>query len=176
MFFLAGCGTPKEHVMPYINFGYRGEKLFPVSENDAQFTFRAWVSVSTSVDRVFTISRDSDFGWVGKLLEIWRHTSKGKDKDKFTYNEINIKPLCGFEAFMLKVDSLDLLTLKSQPGFTPAYDTPFSLFVIEIKSHGKYNHFKFNTDYPYKSPVEPRYQKIQELIFKELPFKLYVNR
>jgi len=176
MIFLAGCATPKEHVMPYVNFGYSGEKLFPVSENGAQFTFRAWVSISTSVDRVFTISRDSDFGWVGKLLEIRGHNFSEKDKGKVTYKEINIKPLCGFETFMLKVDSLNLLTLKNQSGFTPAYDTPFSLFVIEIKSNGKNNHFKFNTDYPYKSPVEPEYQKIQELIFKELPFKLYVKR
>jgi len=67
---LSGCSSTKEYVMPFKNYMYSGERLFPVSTSDAEFSFRAWVSYSTSVDRVFTISYDKDLGYQGKLLEI----------------------------------------------------------------------------------------------------------
>jgi len=177
-FILAGCGTPKEFVMPFVNFKYSGERLFPASENDAAFTFRAWVSISTSIDRVFTISNDSDYGNAGRLLEIRGRSLDQKKKNLVKFKEFNITPKCGFKEFIAKVDSLNLLEIKNQPDstFGQALHDPFSLFVIEIKEHGKFNSFRFFSHFPYKDTVAGRYQRVQDLIFKELPFTIYVNK
>jgi hypothetical protein len=174
---IVGCSTPKENVMPFVNFGYAGERLFPVSENDAEFTFRAWVSLSTTIDRVFSISYDKDLDYAGRLLEIRGRSLNQKIKDKTTFKELNITPRSGFEKFISKVDSLHLLELKDQPdsNFQIALHEPIALYVIEIKSHGKFNHFKFRTHLVNKEKVEEKYHKIQELILKELPFKFYMN-
>lgn len=174
---LTSCGTPKEVVYPFINFSYSGERLFPVSKNDADFTFRAWVSYSTSIDRVFTVSYAKDLGYSGQLLEIRGHNLNSKTKDKTTFKEINIKPASGFEKFISKVDSLGLMNIKDQDenNFSHAIHKPFSMFVIEIKSHGKFNQFKFYTNFPSKAKVEDIYEKIQQLIFQEFSFKFYFN-
>jgi hypothetical protein len=163
--------------MPFINFKYSGERLFPVSENDADFTFRAWVSLSTSIDRVFTISYDRDLGYVGKLLEIRGHSLNQKIKDQTTFSEINITPKTGFERFIMQVDSLNLLEMKDQDAnnFQSALHEPISMYVIEIKSHGKTNHFKFHTHITNNEKIQVQYQKIQQLILHELPFKFYVK-
>ena len=174
---LFGCSSPKEAVYPFINFGYSGERLFPVSKNDADFTFRAWVSFSTSIDRVFTVSHSKDLDYSGTLLEIRGHNLNQKMKDKTTFKEINITPRSGFEKFILKVDSLHLTDISDQDenNFTHALHDPFSMYVIEIKSHGKTNQFKFYTHFPYKEKVEEKYQKIQDLIFADFPIKLYMK-
>jgi len=164
--------------MPFVNMGYSGDRLFPVSENDVDFTFRAWVSLSTSIDRVFTISSDKDWGYSGKLLEIRQNGPYKKNKDKTTFKEINITPRSGVEKFILKVDSLNLLDLKDQAdsNFQIALHEPMGLYVIEIKSHGKINYFKFRTHLINKSRVEEKYQRVAELILKELPFDFYMRK
>jgi len=177
--FLLSCNTPKEYVLPFINFGYSGERLFPVSENDGDFSFRVWFSASSSIDRVFTISNSKDFGYTGKLLEIRGHSLNNKI-DKTSFKESNIIPKCGFEQFISKVDSLNLLDLRSQDpnNFLSALHEPFSLFVVEIKSHGRFNHFKFHTHIvgDHRTPVENQYQRVEDLVLKELPFNFYFQK
>jgi hypothetical protein len=174
---LTGCSSPKEVVYPFINFSYSGERLFPVSKNDADFSFRAWVSCSTSIDRVFTVSYSKDLGYSGQLLEIRGHNLNSKTKDKTTFKEINIKPTSGFEKFISKVDSLSLMEVRDQDekNFSHAMHEPFSMFVIEIKNHGKFNQFKFYTNFPSKGKVEDIFEKIQQLIFQEFDFKFYFD-
>lgn len=174
----SGCASRHEYVMPFRNFLYSGERLFPVSENDAEFTFRAWVSNSTSIDRVFTVSSDSNFNYQGKLWEI-QSSMIGKHKEgRTTFNQINITPVNGFGKFIQKVDSLDLMSVKdqNQENFHPALHQPFSLYVIEVKSHGKTHQFRFNTYYPAKEKVENKYEEIQSLIFQEFNFRFYLNK
>ncbi|MDN3582263.1 hypothetical protein [Mucilaginibacter flavus] len=175
----AGCAAPKEYVMPFLNFGYTGDRLFPVSKSDADFEFRAWVNYSTSIDRVVTISSSKDFGFAGKLLEIRKNTFTRSKTDNTTFKQINIVPRSGFEGFIAKADSLKLLEEKDQvaEGFTPALHSPFSLYVIEIKKNGKVNQFRFNTYFPgSKEPVEDKYQRIQKLIAEEFQFDVYPNK
>ncbi|MDP9047121.1 MAG: hypothetical protein M3N14_03230 [Bacteroidota bacterium] len=170
-----GCSTPKEFVMPFINFTYSGERLFPVAKSDADFSFRAWVNFSTSIDRVFTVSHDTFFNYSGKFLEIRGRALNQKLKDKTTFKEINITPHSGFEKFIVRVDSLNLLEMTDQKDsdFMHPFDLPFSIYVIEITSHGKTNQFRFFTNFPRKEKVDDKYQKIQELIFEEFPVKFY---
>jgi hypothetical protein len=172
---IAGCSSRREYVMPFKNLGYSGERLFPIAENDADFTFRAWVSYSTSIDRVFSISYSKDFGYEGKLLEIQSNNVGKHKEDRTTFKQTNIIPLHGFEKFILKIDSLDLIDMEdqNQDNFQHVLHQPFSLYVIELKSHGKTHHFKFNTYYPVKKEVENKYEEIQSLIFQEFNFKFY---
>jgi hypothetical protein len=174
---LSGCASKKEYVMPFKNFGYSGERLFPVAKNNSEFTFRAWVSYSTSMDRVFTISYDSLFGYQGKLLEI-ESNSVGKNKiDRTVFKQTDIIPRNGFQKFMLKVDSLNLMNVNDQDpnSFQVALHQPFSLYVVEIKSHGKIHQFRFNTYFPAKEKVENKYEEIQNLIFQEFDFKFHLK-
>jgi len=173
-----GCASPNERVMPFVNLEYSGERLFPVAKNDAEFAFRARMNFSTTIDRVLTISYDKDLGYVGKLLAIKRGKSGTKNKDNTIFKEINVTPTSGFEKFIAKVDSLNLMNLADQEenNFPLTYDTPFSLYIIEIKRHGKTNQFRFNTHFPYHEKVEEKYQKIEELLFEEFKFKFYFKK
>ncbi len=165
--------------MPFKNFGYSGERLFPVLENDADFTFRAWVSYSTSIDRVFTISYDSLFNYQGKLLEIESKMVGKNKKVRTTFTQVQIVvSRSGFEKFIKKVDSLNLLDVsdQKQENFSVALHQPYSLYVIEVKSHGKTHQFRFNTYFPAsKEKVENKYEEIQDLIFREFDFKFYLT-
>ena len=163
--------------MPFRSYVYSGESLFPISENNSEFSFRAWVSYSTSIDRVFTVSYSKDLGYEGKFLEIQSNPTGKKKKDRTTFRQINITPKSGFEKFLFKVDSLNLMDAKDQDqkNFPIALHEPFSLYVIEIKSHGKTHQFRFNTYFPSKEKVEDRYEQIQNLIFQEFDFKFYVQ-
>src|SRR3569833_1589917 len=127
---LVGCSSKQEYVMPFRNFGYSGERLFPVSENNSEFTLSVWVSYSTSIDRVFTISYDSLFGYQGKLLEIESNSVGKNKKDRTVFKQMNIVPRDGFEKFILKVDSLNLTEVKDQDqnNFSMALHQPFSLY------------------------------------------------
>lgn len=170
---ISGCASYKEDVMPFTNFGYSGERLFPVSKSDSEFSFRAWVNYSTSVDRVFTVSYNKDLGYKGNILEIRKAKTGKNNKDNTTFKEFNIEPKSGFKNFIAKVDSLDLLTTQDQKDFQSALHQPFSLYVIEFKSQGKLNQFKFNTTFPVNKDAEGVYKAIQELIIKEFDFKFY---
>ena len=174
---ITSCAKHREFVMPFKNFGYSGERLFPVSENNSEFTFRAWVSYSTSIDRVFTVSYDKNWGYEGKLLEIRSNTAVKNKKDRTNFKQVNIIPKDGFEKFISKVDSLNLMDVNDQDEHSmqiPLHQ-PFSLYVIEIKSHGKVHQFRFNTYFPAKDKTDNKYEMIQDLIFQEFDFKFYLK-
>lgn len=173
---LSACASYREDVMPFTNFGYSGERFFPISKSDADFCFRAWVNYSTSIDRVFTMSYSETLGYNGSLLEI-RKAAKGKNnKDNTTFKQFNLEPKSGFKNFIAKVDSLQLLDTSDQKDFVSALHQPFSLYVIEVKSKGKTNQFKFNTTFPMNKNAEGVYKAIQDLIRAEFEFKFYTKR
>jgi len=174
--FLFGCRTRRELVMPFVNMGYSADRLFPVSESNPDFSFRAWVSLSTNIDRVFSISSDKEWGTEGKLLEIIRRMPHNKNDDRTSFRETNIIPRSGFDEFVLKADSLDLVNMKGQDEkeFQITLHEPIALYVIEIKRHGKTNHFQFRAHLVNDTKIEEKYQKVVDLILKELPFRFYM--
>lgn len=170
---LFGCSKWDEAVMPYHNLEYIGDRLFPVSENDADFTFRAWVSYSTSIDRVFTVSHNKELGYQGQFLEIAYTRVNKKNHERNKFREKDIVPNSGFEKFIQKIDSLNLTSLSSQKDFPHAFDVPAALIVIEIKSHNKFNHFRFSFDVDDKKTTDPRYDAVKSLIADEFNFQFY---
>lgn len=66
---ISSCSTSYEVVNPFKNLGYSGDRLFPVKTNFSEFSFRVWISNSTSIDRVISISKDSAGEFQGKLIE-----------------------------------------------------------------------------------------------------------
>ena len=72
------CSSSKEVILPFKNLGYSGERILPIKDNNSKSTFRVWFNNSTSIDRVITISRDSIFGFQGKLVEIGYMSKKKK--------------------------------------------------------------------------------------------------
>lgn len=154
--FIASCSTTYEVVMPYKNLRYSGYRLLPIKTNESEFSFRAWISNSTSIDRVISISKDSGEKYEGTLIEIGKKFN-GKKHVNF-YNQIPITPASGFEDFINKLYSLKIDTMTSQPCCIGiAFDEPFSIYVIEIKTKTAYNCFRFDTNYPLKEGQNDTY-------------------
>jgi hypothetical protein len=167
------CTTTFEVVMPYRNLGgYSGARLFPIKTNEAEYTFRAWISNSTSIDRIISISKDSGQNYTGTLIEFGKKVN-GKKHVNF-YNEISITPTSGFENLRKALDSLKIQTMTNQPCCIPVpFDAPFSTYVIEIKNKSQYNCFRFDTNYPLKTEKPDIYSTIEKLLFNEFNLHKY---
>jgi len=115
---------------------------------------------------------DSTLGNEATLLEVFS-LKKGKVKMK----QSKLYPRSGFEGFKNKIDSLNLFNQNDQEekDFELALHKPFSLYVIEIKENIRYNQFKFNTHFPDTVKTSDKYEKLQNLIFKEFYFQLYTK-
>ena len=168
------CSSSKEVILPFKNLGYSGERILPIKDNNSKSTFRVWFNNSTSIDRVITISRDSIFGFQGKLVEIG-YMSKKKKKTLF-YNEEEIEPKCGFEQFFKKLDSLKLGKLNTQNDFQFILHQPYSIYIVEYKENNTYNQFKFYTDFPSENNNKNNYSSIEELVFNEFLWGFYVKK
>ena len=108
---LTNCSPGNEVVMPFRNLAYSVDRLLPLKTSSSDFSFRIWISNSTSIYRVISISRDtvydyskkvivakdSSFEFNGYLTEIGR-LHKGK-KSKEYYKQIEIEPKSGYAEF-----------------------------------------------------------------------------
>jgi hypothetical protein len=162
---LTSCSAGYEVVNPYKNLGYSGDRLFPIKTNHSEFSLRIWISNSTSIDRVISISKDKDEDYQGSVIEFGK-LFNGKVYTDY-YKNFDIKPKDGFSTFKQQVDSLNLLNLKTKPDIEIVYDQPFSTYVIEIKEDNSFNTFRFNTYYPYETEQEDIYSKIEKYITNE---------
>jgi len=173
------CSTRREVVMPFRNFLYSGERLFPIEKNDSERAFRAWINNGTSVDRVVSVSRDSSFNDQAYLFEFGFLDKKQffKTKSESFYKDIQIKPNSGFNSFFEKIDSLDLINYTNQDSFNIAIDhQPFSIYVIEVKVNNKYNQFSFRTHFPNNRMKDGnKYEEIERLLFQEFKYNFYMK-
>ncbi len=168
---LSSCSIRKEHIMPFRNFEYTSDRGFPVKSSNSDFTFKASINISTSVDRILTVSIDSNFGNEATLVEIF---SLKKSRVKIIQSKLY--PKSGFASFKSKIDSLNLFIQKDQKDFEVILHKPFSLFVIEVKEIEKYNQFKFNTYFPDTTQTSREYEKLQKIIFQEFNFPFYIKK
>jgi len=159
--------------MPYKNLGgYSGERLFPIMTNESEFTFRAWVNNSTSIDRIISISKDSGANYKGTLIEVGKMVNGAKHINY--YNEIPITPATGFENFRKRLDSLGIQKMNNQPCcIDMPYDSPSSTYIIEIRTNHLYNCFRFDTNYPSKNAKTDGYTAIEKFLFDEFNIKKY---
>jgi hypothetical protein len=166
---ISSCSTSYEVVNPFKNLGYSGDRLFPVKTNFSEFSFRIWISNSTSIDRVISISKDSAGEFQGKLIEYGKLFDGSKYKDFFRDSEVY--PKDGFAIFKQRLDSLNLLQLKDKAFIDIVEHEPFSTYVIEIKNKGVFNTFRFDTYYPRKTDDNDVYSKIELFIFEQFDIR-----
>jgi hypothetical protein len=162
--------------MPFRNYAYSGERLFPIQENSSETIFRVWFNNGTSLDRVITVSRDTLFNNQGYYVEFGlimkkSFLSKEKARDFFHYERLT--PNSGYDKFFKKLDSLEIMDLKNQTGFESALHEVYSLYVVEYKKSGKYNQFSFRTHF--KDSTSTGYTRIQQMLFKEFDWKYYLK-
>lgn len=175
---LTGCSAEQEIIMPFRNIDYSSERLLPLESSFSDFAFRVWINNGSSIDRIISISKDSQFGKQGYIFEIGSMSKKGMFKTKYKrlFNCTEIKPKNGFDAFFSKLDSLNLLNYKSQTDFSYTVSHhPVSLYVIEIKKNGRYNQFSFRTYYPDNDKISIEYQIVKSLILEEFELKNYLT-
>lgn len=163
------CSTSYEVVNPFKNLGYSGDRLFPVKTNLSEYTFRIWISNSTSIDRIISISKDSADEYNGKLIEFGK-TFNGKTYTDY-YRNSDIKPKDGFTKFRQRLDSLNLLASTNKEKIEIVHHEPFSTYVVEIKDKGVFNTFRFDTYYPNKNEKADIYTRIEQLIFEQFDLK-----
>jgi hypothetical protein len=162
----AGCSGGKEVVMPFKNYSYSSSRVFPIQKNNTEFSFRVWMSISTSVDRILSVSRDSLWSDEASIVEVG-FLARGKKTSRH-YVERRITPRSGFDRFVRTVDSLDLLSLKDQQEPVPiALHQPVALYVVEIKKGDSYNCFRFNTSFPPDTTTESEYKILEDFILAE---------
>ena len=157
------CSSVKEHVIPYRNLGYAGERLFPIQSSNSENIIRIWINNGTSIDRIITVSKDSIFNEQAELIEIGL-TKNGKRK--FLTQERK-EPVSGIANFLKTIDSLNLFQYDSQESFSNALHQPFSLYVIELKKNGKYKQFSFLTNFPNGNEEENKFTELEKLIMDE---------
>lgn len=178
MLFLSGCSSGYEVIMPFRNIMSSGESIFPVETNESGKTVRVWINNGTSIDRIITVYEDSVWGFEksahSNLKEIGVYYKKG-NKHKNICNEREIVPESGIERFFEKADSLKLIEYLSQDEFYVTTDhSPFSLYVVEVKSGNKYNQFRFKTYFPYRKMDEKGlYIAVEKFLFEEFGKELY---
>jgi hypothetical protein len=175
---LTGCSAGQEIIMPFRNIDYSADRLLPLESSFSDFAFRVWINNGTSVDRIISISKDSQFGTQSYIFEIGVLKKKGlfKTKAQSLFNCSEIKPKSGFDSFFSKLDSLNLLEYKSQTDFAFRLShEPVSLYVVEIKNNGRYNQFSFRTYYPDNEIKSLEYEIINRLILEEFEFEDYMN-
>lgn len=153
--------------MPFRNYGYSGERLFPIQSSDAENIVRIWINNGTSIDRIVTVSNDSLFGKQSELIEIML---TGKAKRKFLIQE-NKEPASGILNFLEKIDSLNLFQYESQENFYPALHQPHSFYVVEQKKEGKYNQFSFKTYFPIDESEKNKYSELEQFIMDEFQWE-----
>ncbi|WP_394906071.1 hypothetical protein [uncultured Mesonia sp.] len=171
IFISVSCSTVREQIMPFRNYGYSGERLFPIQNSDADNIVRIWINNGTSIDRIITVSKGKNFSEHSELIEIGL-TKNGKRK--FLTQEEQ-KPLSGIAKFLQTVDSLNLFQYESQEKFSPALHQPFSFYVIEQKKDGKYHQFTFNTDFPNKNEEATKFTALEEFIMNEFKWEFKLN-
>ena len=166
---LLSCSTSFEVVNQFKNLAYSGDRLFPVKTNLSEYTFRIWISNSTSIDRVISIYKDSADEYKGKLIEYGKMFN-GKSYSDY-YKSIDINPKDGFPIFRQKLDSLNLLTVKNKADIEIVLHEPFSTYVVEMKDKGVFNTFRFDTYYPQITDDRDTYWKIEQLIFEQFDLR-----
>jgi hypothetical protein len=158
-------------VNTFKNLGYSGDRLFPVKTNYSEFTFRIWISNSTSIDRILSISKDSAGEFQGNLIEFGKLFNGKHYKDY--YKDIKITPISGYATFKQRLDSLELLTLQNKADIDIIEHEPISTYVVEIKQKNLFNTFRFDTYYPKKTEIKDKYRQIESLIFDEFNLQEY---
>lgn len=166
------CGSPKELTMPYFNYFYSGDRLFPIKINDDEISIRVWINLGTSTERVITVSRDSSELFSGTLIQYGEDykknlLKKGYSPSKSFFKTIEIKPKNGFENFFATAEKLKFIDVKNQEELVVSLHRPISIFVIEYKINSEYNVFKF---YSADGKAEGKeYQEIQDFLLQEFP-------
>lgn len=162
---ISSCKSGYEVVTPFRNLGYSGNRLFPVKHNYSEFTFRFWINNSTSIDRVISISKDSADVIRGTLIE-FGHLRNGK-KYKEYFKETGNTPKDGFEIFIQKLDSLNVMDLKDKPLNEIVLHQPFSLYVVEFKKKTLFHSFSFESYYPNSYDQQDQYAALEKLLFEQ---------
>ncbi|MEO8116623.1 MAG: hypothetical protein ABI653_03170 [Bacteroidota bacterium] len=168
--FFCACSPGHEVIQPFKNLGYSGERLFPVQTNFSEFTFRIWLSNSSSIDRVITVYKDSGNNFLGNLVEFGSTYNR---KYKSYYNKIDVVPKSGFDTFKQKLDSLNLFEMTNRESIPIVLHEPISTFVVEIKEKNKFNTFRFDLDYGQKILGKNKYEQIVKLINDEFDLEKY---
>jgi len=170
----------QEVVMPYINYGFSGNRFVPIQISDAEYTLRIWINNSTSIDRVITILKNKDEDPVSYFSEIGFMESTDSLNHSINNQFVNIKeipPKSGIEKFMFKLDSLQIMEYPaSQDSFNFVFHQPFSRFIVELKRNDKYKYFSFCTFYPGEGEVEKRYSELELLIWEEYDINFHFSK
>ena len=160
---LASCGSPREVMMPYRNYSLAANRLLPLQYSNDKKSIRIWISKSTSLDRVITVSKSLDSSYSCELT-IFGPGLGNAQKTKGYFIIKKLVPESGYKNFFSEIDSLNLGSLFDQKNLEVVLDHPVEIYIIEYLDNGNYSKFRFQ---PGLSNSD--YKAVEMLIQKEFP-------
>jgi hypothetical protein len=160
---LASCGSPREVMMPYRNYSLTANRLLPLQYSNDKKSIRIWISESTSLDRVITVSKSLDSSYSGELT-IFGPGIGNAQKTKGYFITKKMVPESGYKNFFSEIDSLNLGSLSDQKNIEVVSDRPVEICIIVYLDNGNYTKFRFQSGLSYSD-----YKVIEALIQKEFP-------
>ena len=164
LFLLFSCSAGKVSTMPFRNYDLSAERLMPLTYSNSSRAFRVWVSPSTSVDTIFTITMHQDSSFGAYMQEIG-HKYYGGKKFKAYYSISKIQLRSDVKHFFERLDSLDMFTLEDQENMELVLHQPLSIYVVEYKKGDQYAKFRFQANAPQGSLG--RYRSVERLLRTE---------
>jgi hypothetical protein len=157
------CDTPKEVMMTYRNYSFSANRLLPLPYCDDKRSIRIWISKSTSLDRVITISKSIDSTYSCELAVFGTGIYNIK-KTKGYFNTKKLAPESGYANFFKQMDSLNLNSFHDQKDFEVVIDYPVEFCIVEYLDNGNYAKFRFQLGLS-----NSYYKGIEKVIKKEFP-------
>lgn len=162
---LASCKSTRVVTMPYRNYELSAERLMPLSYSDAWQSIRVWISSSTSVDTVFTVSQNVDSSYSAFQMGIG-HKYKGSRTSTPYFSQIKVQPVSGFPVFFQSLDSLNLFAFKDQKERDIVLHEPIAICIVEYLKDKKYTKFSFRWNLS-SGTEQDNYQAIESFIKRE---------
>ena len=159
---LASCDTPREVMMTYRNYSLTANRLLPLQFCNDKKCVRIWVSRSTSLDRVISISKSKDSSYSCELTIFGPGIGSRHNKGYFITKKL--VPKSGYVNFFQQIDSLSLNSFHDQKDMEVVYDYPVEICIVEYLDNGSYSKFRFQLGLS-----NSNYKVLEQLIKKEFP-------
>jgi hypothetical protein len=153
--------------MPYRNYELSAERLMPLAYSDAWQSIRVWISSSTSVDTVFTVSQNVDSSFSAFQMELG-HKYKGSRTATPYFSQTKIQPPSGFSVFFRHLDSLNLFAYSDQKEMEIVLHEPIAICIVEYLKGKKYTKFSFRWNLSSFTAEQAKYQAIEKFVKESL--------
>ncbi|RYE54018.1 MAG: hypothetical protein EOP48_13165 [Sphingobacteriales bacterium] len=171
--FLAGltsCESPRVVTMPYRNYELTAERLMPLSYSDVKQSIRVWISSSTSIDTILTVTQHHDSSYSAFRMELGKKYKQNRNSVPY-FSQVKFELKNESRDFFSKIDSLNMFGYQERKEKETVLHEPIALCIVEYLKDKKYTSFSFHWGESNIDTDQENYQAIADFIKRE--FNLY---